>query len=302
MEKTDLQKTKVLAIVGPTASGKTALSLHLARKFNGEIISADSRQVYRGLDIGTAKITTKEMGAVPHHLIDVADPKRPYSAACFKRDGEKALRYIARKGKLPIICGGTGFYIDILLETISLPPVPPNASLRTALKKKAKDDLFKILKKLDPTRAKTIDRNNPVRLIRAIEIATTLGKIPALKPQPSPYNVLKIGLKIDRAVLQKKIYDRLKQEFKRGLIAEGKRLRAQGLSFKRMWALGLEYRHLARFLEGKTTKTQMFDELYRDICRYAKRQETWFKRDKTIHWVNPIQNQKIEKIISAFLK
>lgn len=301
MQSADKNLPSVLVIVGPTASGKTALSLKLAKKFNGEVISADSRQVYRGLNIGTAKITKKEMGSIHHHLIDVADPRRSYSAARFKRDGEKALRHIVRNGKLPIVCGGTGFYIDALLGAVSLPPVPPNKKLRAILTKKSAQTLFKQLQKLDPGRASNIDRHNAVRLIRAIEIATALGEVPPSQLSTTNYRLFKIGLKIPQDELKKKIYTRLKKEFKRGLIAEGKRLHKNGLGFKRMEELGLEYRHLARFLQGKVSKEQMFDELYRDICRYAKRQETWFKRDKNIEWESPHQVRTIEQKVESFL-
>ena len=166
---------KIIAIVGPTASGKSDLAVKIARKYNGEIISADSRQVYRGLNIGTGKITKHEMLGVPHHLLDVADPKKRFTVADFKTLADKAIADISSRGKLPIICGGTGLYIDILTSGFVLPDVPPNPTLRKKLGQKTAAQLFVILKKLDPKRAENIDQTNSVRLIRAIEIAKVFG-------------------------------------------------------------------------------------------------------------------------------
>ncbi|MEK7612980.1 MAG: tRNA (adenosine(37)-N6)-dimethylallyltransferase MiaA, partial [Patescibacteria group bacterium] len=167
---------KVLVIVGPTASGKSGLAVRLAKKFKGEIISVDSRQVYKGLDIGTGKITKKEMKGVPHYLLDVANPKKQFSVSQYKKFADKIVRYIVLENRLPIIVGGTGFYIDTLAGKFSLPDVPPNKLLRRKLEKFDTEELFKMLKKKDPARAKTIDRHNKVRLIRALEIVNALGR------------------------------------------------------------------------------------------------------------------------------
>ena len=173
-------KTKLLIILGPTASGKSDLAVQLAKKYNGEIISADSRQVYKGLNIGTGKITKKEMSGIKHHLLDVTDPKKVFTVSQFKTLVEIAIADISSRGKLPIICGGTGFYIQAVVDNIILPEVPPNKKLREKLNKKTTTELFEILKKLDNERAKNIDAKNPRRLIRAIEIAEKLGKVPPL--------------------------------------------------------------------------------------------------------------------------
>ncbi len=167
---------KLIVILGPTASGKSELAVKLAKKFNGEIISADSRQVYKGLNIGTGKITKKEMKGIGHHLLDVASPKRKFTVAQFQKLAFKKIREIQRRGKTPFLVGGTGFYIQSVVDNISIPEVTPNWKLRKALEKKNTEELFSMLKKLDPARAKTIDSKNPRRLTRAIEIASAEGR------------------------------------------------------------------------------------------------------------------------------
>lgn len=279
-------KPEILVIVGPTASGKSALAVKLARKLDGEVISADSRQVYKGLDIGTGKITKKEMQGVPHHLLDVASPKKVFTAHDFIGHGRAAIEDILRRGKLSIICGGTGFYIDALLGRIALPNVPANPKLRAQFKRKTAAQLFTMLKKLDPRRAKVIDGNNPVRLIRAIEIANVLGKVPDASTKPLPCSVKWIGIKPDDKTLKMKIHKRLIQRMKQGMVQEAKRLHRQGLSFKRMSELGLEYRYLALFLQKKITKPQLLDKIEQGNWHYAKRQMTYWRRNKDIKWMD----------------
>lgn len=282
---------KILVIVGPTASGKSALAVELSRAFNGEVISADSRQVYRGLDIGTGKVTKREMRGVPHHLLDVADPRRPYSAARFVKDAQKAISDISNAGKVPIIAGGTGFYIDALLGRITLADVKPNTKLRRMLSTKTSAQLYALLQKKDTPRAQGMDtpseRNNKVRLIRALEIASAGGQASAKHTCKPSYEVLWIGTKLPFAALEKKIVARLKARMRTGMMAEAKRLHAQGLSYKRMGELGLEYRALARLLQGKISRAEFEEELARDIRKYAKRQITYWKRNSEIHWIPP---------------
>ena len=277
-------KPRIIAIVGPTATGKSDLGVLLAKQHNGEIISADSRQVYRGLDIGSGKITKKEMQKVPHHLLDIRDPKHAYSAAHFQRDGRKAIKDILSRGKLPIVVGGTGFYIDALLSDMTLPEVGPDLVLRKQLSNLPADELYKKLGGLDPRRAEDIDRHNHVRLIRAIEIATHSGPVsPAITT--SPYDVLYIGLRADTEALKERITLRLHKRMKQGMLAEFARVHEAGLSWKRMEELGLEYRYGARLLKKEITRDEFEDQLVSEIYKYAKRQMTWFKRNKQIHWV-----------------
>ncbi len=248
------RKPKLIAIVGPTSSGKTDLSIAVARLINGEIISTDSRQIYRELNIGTGKVTKKEMHGVPHHLLNIANAKRTISVAQYQRLAKKAIQNILKKNKTPILCGGTGLYVDSILTNQSFPAVPPNTKLRKVLAKLSATELFNRLNKIDPARAKTIDAKNPHRLIRAIEIATALGSVPLLKPAEPEYESLIIGLTLSREELQLRIHKRLMIRLRRGMVAEARNLHAKGLSWKRMEALGLDYRYLAQFLQGKIKK------------------------------------------------
>lgn len=298
-------RPKIVVIVGPTASGKSDLAVELARAHNGEIISADSRQVYRGMDIGTGKITKREMRGVPHHLLDVASPttKKVFTVADYQKFGTRAIEDILSRGKLPIIVGGTGFYIQALVDGVVLPDVPPNVKLRAKLATKTPADLMKILRKLDPTRAKNIDAQNPRRLIRAIEIATELGKVPRLKTT-TKYSPLFIGINIPLDELRIRIASRLKKRLRQGMIQEARELHATGLSWKRMESFGLEYRYLARHLQGKISREEMTHELELAIFQYAKRQMVWFKKDKRIRWVENTQikhKRELEQTIKKFL-
>lgn len=302
MTKPHVKKTRVVVIVGPTASGKSDLAVRIARAFNGEVVSADSRQVYRGLDIGTGKITKREMRGIPHHLLDVADPRRStYTAADFKRDATRSVQRIAQNGKLPIICGGTGFYIDVFLGRVTAPAVPPDRTLRAKLGKKTAKQIFSTLKKLDPQRARSIDFQNKHRLIRAIEIAKALGKVPRTGGE-NLYETLWVGLAVPRAELRKKISKRLRVRIRSGMVAEAKKLHACGLSWKRMRELGLEYRWLARYLRKKISQEAFISGLERDSWRYAKRQMTWFKRNKNIRWINPSETVRAKLFTRTFLR
>ncbi len=292
---------KIVVILGPTASGKSTLAVELARQFNGEVVSADSRQVYRDLNIGTGKITQREMRGIPHHLLDVADPRRQFTVVEFKMLAEKAIDDILSRGKLPILCGGTGFYIQSIVDGVVLPEVPENAKLRASLSKLSAERLFAKLKKLDPKRAKTIDSKNPVRLIRAIEIASAVGYVPRIKMAPR-YETLQIGTKIKPELLKGKIEKRLAMRMKKGMIAEARKLHKAGLSLKRMDSLGLEYRHLAKFLQKEISKKEMEEQLAIKTCQYAKRQMQWFIRDRRIKWLAITETKRIKSAVKKFLE
>ena len=267
-----LKKPKIIVILGQTATGKSNLAVKIAKKIDGEIISADSRQVYKGLDIGTGKITKKEMRGVPHHLLDVANPKKRFTAAEYQQKSIYAIAEIIKKGKTPIICGGTGFYIDAIVKGVVFPNVPSNNKLRKSLSQKSATALFHMLQKLDKERAKNIDPKNKVRIIRAIEIAKALGKVPKVTEKASPYKFIKIGLYLPPEKLKKKVEKRVKKMFKDGLLNEIKKLKKSGLSNKRFQELGFEY------------DNPTYEKVVNGTLQYAKRQMTWFKRDKEIKW------------------
>jgi tRNA dimethylallyltransferase len=293
-----MKKAKILVILGVTSSGKSSLAVELAKKFNGEIISADSRQIYRGLDIGTGKVTKKEIGGIPHYLIDVIDPNEKFSVVDFKRLADKRIGKILAKGKLPIIAGGTGFYISSIVEGITYPEVKPNKELRKKMENKWADELLNILKTKDPEKAKKIDSKNKRRIIRAIEIAESLGKNMEVKKDPQ-YEVLQIGLEVEDKELKERIKKRIDGWFKEGLIEEGKRLKENGLSWGRFMELGLEYRNLAWYLQGKMSKEEVVDKMNTETFQYAKRQRTWFKKDKKIKWFK--EPKKVQKEVGKFL-
>lgn len=292
---------KILIIVGPTSSGKSALAVALAQTFNGEIVSADSRQVYRGLDIGSGKITKEEMRGIPHHMLDIADPMTTYTASDFVRDADNVIADILRRKKLPILVGGSFFYIDALLGRIHPAPVPPNQKLREELSKKSIDELSTHLYTLDPIRHAHIDTQNKVRLIRAIEIATKLGAVPP-NPSTTPrYNACILGIQIDKETLHSNIHRRLIERLKLGMLEEAETLHANGLSFERMEMLGLEYRYLARYLQGLYSYDTMVQELEMKSRQYAKRQMTWLKRNTEIVWFAPDNVHDIKQGVLRFL-
>ncbi len=273
----------LIAVVGPTACGKTALGVSIAAAIKGEVISGDSRQVYRGLDLGTGKVTRAEMQGIPHHLIDVAEPGQQYTAADFVRDGKAAVAAIVARGRTPVLVGGSGFYIDALLGRVPLSGVPKNPAVRERLAGANQDQLVAELRQLDPKRLSTIDTKNPRRLVRAIEIASHgTGSVENKTEWQHP--VLWIGLTAPREVLRKRIHDRLIERLDAGMLAEAQGLHNLGLSFARMDELGLEYRYLARHLEGKMGYEEMVEILELEIYKYAKRQMTWFKRNPEIRW------------------
>ena len=272
------RKKRIIIILGPTASGKSELALKLAKKINGEIISADSRQVYKGLDIGTAKIKGQ-------WCTDIADTKKTTTVVEWKRCAEDAIDTIYRIGKTPIIVGGTMFYIKALADGLILPQVPPNPKLRKKLEKKSATELFEILKKKDAQRSKIIEPKNKRRLIRALEIVAALGQVPKLKKRRK-YDALFLGLKRTPAELKRRIEKRISRMLKRGLVKEVQKLRAARLPWKRIYEFGFEYKYPALYLQKKISRNEMKEMLLKETLDYARRQMVWFKKDKRIRWIS----------------
>ncbi len=287
---------KLIVILGPTASGKSDLAIKLAKKFKGEIVSADSRQVYKGMDIGTGKINQKEMKGVPHHLLDVVSPKKKFNVTQYRKLAIKTINKIHKKGKTPILCGGTGFYIQAVVDGLIIPEVKPDWKLREKLEKKSTEELFDKLKKLDSERAQTIERKNKRRLIRALEIVIkTKRPIPCLKKKPLPYPVLMLELK---AKTKNKIAERVNKMFNQGLEKE-----VESLIKKYGWVPALQtigYQEWKQYFENELNKSKVKDLIILHTRQFARCQMTWFKRDKRIHWIK--KQPEAEKLIKEFLR
>ena len=267
--------------MGPTASGKTAFAVDLAEKIGGEIISADSRLVYKGFDIGTAKPTLDERRGIPHYMIDIAEPEVDYSAGLYVHEAKRIIENIQSRGKVPIIAGGTGLYINILLMNYDLPKVEPDYELREALK--LEEDLPAILAELDPETAQLIDKNDRKKLIRAIEIVKTTGKPIQRRKNNPEYEIEWIGLNYPRDVLYDRINRRVDLMFEAGLIDETKNLlQKHGRIPNLLYTIG--YQEVIQYLDGVLTLGEAVDKLKQNTRRYAKRQLTWFRKNPAINW------------------
>lgn len=274
-------KNKVIAVVGPTASGKTKFAVELAQKIGGEIISADSRLVYKGFDIGTAKPSIEERGGIPHYMIDIAEPEEDYSAGLYANEAKKVINDIRSRGKIPIVAGGTGLYINILLMNYDLPKVEPDYELREQLR--AQEDLSGILAAIDPAAAQNIDKNDRKKLIRAIEIVKKTGRPLAPKINNPEYDVEWIGLNYPRDVLYERINMRVDEMINSGLVDETKKLlQKHGRIPNLLYTIG--YQEVIQYLDGEFTLEEAVDKLKQNTRRYAKRQLTWFRKNPEIKW------------------
>ncbi len=282
---------KLVVILGTNASGKSDLGIRLARHLDGEVVSADSRQVYRGLDLGTGKITPAQAGTVKHHLIDVADLSEYFTLAQYQRAAYSAIDSIAGAGKTPLLVGGTGLYVSAVVEGYQLVDVPPNGPLRVELESLSLAELAARLEKCDPDAATRIDKNNPRRLIRAIEIASAGYAQSAAHKSCPRYNCLQLGLTWPLGILEERIEKRLRERLANGMIEEVAGLRSRGVPDLRLDKLGLEYRYITRYLRGELgTLDNLRLQLGTAIRQFAKGQLTWFKRDSRIIWLDPFKD------------
>lgn len=304
---------RMITILGPTASGKTDLAAHLAAQLNAEIISADSRQVYRGMDIGTGKDLadyTVEGHAIPYHLIDICEPGTKYNLFRYQQDFLDSYEDIRSRGVLPILCGGTGLYIEAVLKGYSLSPVPQNPELRKELEEKSLEELTVMLVELKKKNHSVMHNKTDVdscqRAIRAIEIETYNLTKPTKERKCPPIESLIIGVDIDREARRKKITNRLKARLEEGMVGEIEGLLKQGIPAEDLIYYGLEYKFVTEYLIGKLSYNEMFRQLEIAIHQFAKRQMTWFRgmerRGFTIHWVNAAQKMedKVEEILSLW--
>ena len=304
---------RMITILGPTASGKTDLAAHLAARLGAEIISADSRQVYRGMDIGTGKDLadyTVEGHTVPYHLIDICEPGTKYNLFRYQQDFLDCYEDIRNRGVLPILCGGTGLYIEAVLKGYSLSPVPQNPGLRKALEDKSLEELTAMLVELKAKNHSVMHNKTDVdscqRAIRAIEIETYNLTKPTEERQCPPIDSLIIGVDIDREARRRKITSRLKVRLEEGMIAEIDGLLKRGIPAEDLIYYGLEYKFVTEHLIGKLSYDEMFRQLEIAIHQFAKRQMTWFRgmerRGFTIHWVNAAQKMedKVEEIMNLW--
>ncbi len=304
------KKPKVIVICGPTASGKTGLSVELAKKINGEIVSCDSMQIYKDMTIGTAKVTPDEMQGIPHHLIDFVSPDVRYSVADFKDDALKAISEILEKGKVPIVVGGTGLYVDALVYNIQYPEIEIDLEYRKQLEEIALnqglDVLYQKAKAIDLQAVNKISSNDQKRIMRILEIYHQTGKTKTELEKESrlnepPYNYLVYAINMDR----EKLYDRINQRvdimIEQGLIQEVEDLLKKYEKFPTAMQ-GLGYKEVACYLQGKMTKEEMIEKLKMETRRYAKRQLTWFRKDQEIKWIDGLasKEQNIQRILEDY--
>ncbi len=278
----------LIVVLGPTASGKSGLGIALAQHFHGEIVSADSRQVYRGLDIGTAKVTPEEQALVPHHLLDVVDPQDTYTVAQFQQEAIAAINDILARSHLPLLVGGSPHYIQAVVDNLAIPGVSPQPELRARLEAQSLPELLRQLEQLDPQSAASIDRNNPRRVIRALEVCIVTGKpFSEQRGRAQPlYRSLLLGIQWPRNILYQRIDERVDERMRQGMVQEVRDLLARGISHERLDAFGLEYRFISRWLRGEfASEEEMVQRLKYAIHDFTRRQLTWFRRETRIIWI-----------------
>lgn len=305
-----MEKIKLVVIAGPTASGKTELGVEIAKAFDGEVVSADSMQIYKGMDIATAKPNAEEMQGIPHHLIDFLERDKSFSVADYVELASEIIRDINQRQKLPIIVGGTGLYISSLIDNIKFPDIKSDPDIRRSLEnemdEKGCELVFEKLKKIDPETASELHPNNRVRVIRAIEVFEITGrKLSEFKAEsrlsPSPYDAIILGLNYsDRQILYNKINKRVDIMVDRGLVEEAKKIFVKGEMRTAANAIG--YKELIPYFENRSDLTECIDKIKQETRRYAKRQLTWFRRNAKIQWIMLDEFDNKEKIFDSCKK
>jgi tRNA dimethylallyltransferase len=301
-----LEKENLVVIVGPTAVGKTALSLDLARRYGGEIISGDSMQVYRGMDIGTAKATPEERALVPHHLLDIIDPDEDYSVALFQSMAKQLISDINRRNRLPMIVGGTGLYIEAVTHQFHFAEADQDQELRERLQKIAEfegvESLHRRLAEVDPITAERLHPNDVKRVIRALEIYHLTGRTMAEfqhRAGVSPYRLLMIGLTMDRDKLYERINRRVDRMMEAGLVEEVRKLLDDGFSPRSTAMQGLGYKELVPYLYGEISLEEAVEQIKKRTRNFAKRQLSWFRRMKEIHWFDMTEEENLPRVLAA---
>jgi tRNA dimethylallyltransferase len=310
MGATRNQAKPLVVLLGPTAVGKTALSLRLAQRFNGEIVSADSRLIYRTMDIGTAKPTPAEQAQVPHHLIDLCAPDSPLSLAEYQALAYATIDAIHERGRVSFLVGGTSLYIRAVVEGLQIPEVPPNPALRAELEAylaaEGREALYQRLLTLDPATASVIDVQNPRRLLRALEIVISTGrsKVELEAVNPPPYAILQVGLMRPREELYARIDQRVLAMVEEGLVAETERLLAAGYAPTLPAMTSLGYREIAAYLRGEMDLDAAIERIQVETHRFVRHQMTWFRKMENVHWFDlnqPGSDEAIVEIIARFL-
>ena len=293
----------VVAIVGPTGSGKSALALRLAERTGAEIVSADSRQVYRGMDIGTAKPTAEERRRVRHHMIDVVEPTERYDVARYRREASAVLEDLRARGVDAVVVGGTGLYVRALLDGLDLEAVPGDPAVRARLEREAEREgataLHRRLAAIDPEAAERVDPRNVRRLVRYLEVASLAGTVSGLWRRTEPIPARKLGLRPPREVLARRIEERVRDMVTRGVLAETARLLERGVDLALPSMSGHGYPHWARHLGGELDLEAAIALTIRDTKAYSRRQMTWFARDKAIRWCDPTGSDPLDVLLEA---
>jgi tRNA dimethylallyltransferase len=306
-----IKKNKCIVIAGQTASGKSSLAVHVAlflkeKGINSAVISADSRQVFTGGDLISAKMNNDEMCGIPHYMLSITDIQNDYSVAEYKNTAREIIEDLHKQNIVPIICGGTGLYIDNLVFNKTIPEVLPNWDLRKELEDKSIDELYKILETKDPSRAENIDPKNKRRIIRALEIIDSIGTVPNLVEPELVYDTLFIGLYADTDILQNRIQNRTELRFNKNMFGEIiKYIEEDKVSKEKLLSMGMEYKWLTMLYDKKTDQEDCIHNINRDSLKYAKRQMTWFKKNKFIKWINTnnikIAENKAINLVSEFI-